>query len=188
MFSNFPNKKYQVIYADPPWSYYNDSNATVDCTTIKGVRRPPYSVLSTESIKKLPVSSIADENCILFIWSTDYHLDKCMQVINSWGFLYKTIAFVWAKKNKNGTQVSFCGAYTLKSGCELCLLATKGKNAHKMVKTHNISGFLESPRQQHSKKPDEIRTRIEKLLPDTTKIELFARNIYPGWDCWGNEV
>jgi N6-adenosine-specific RNA methylase IME4 len=74
----FPNKKYQIIYADPPWSYYNDSSAKQDCTTIRGMRRPPYPVMSSKAICELPVSQIADDNAILFIWTTDYHLSKCI--------------------------------------------------------------------------------------------------------------
>lgn len=184
----FPNKKYDVIYADPPWSYYNDSDANVDCTTIKGMRRPPYPVMGSESIKKLPVNLISKENCILLIWTTDYHLQKCMEVINSWGFEYKTIGFAWSKRNKDGSPVTFMGAYTMKSGIELCLLATKGKSARKLLKLHNVRAYIESLRQHHSKKPDDVRNRINKLFGDVDKIELFARNLTDGWDCWGNEI
>jgi site-specific DNA-methyltransferase (adenine-specific) len=180
--------KYDVIYADPPWSYYNDMSVDVNCTTVKGMRRPPYSVLSSKDIANIPISNIAKDDCILFIWTTDYHLDKCIKVIESWGFKYKTIGFVWAKKNKQGKQVSFMGAYTKKSGCEICLLATKGKHAHKMVKNHKVSSFIEYPRAEHSKKPDIIRDSIIELLgEEPKKIELFARNNFDGWDCWGDD-
>jgi len=181
-------KKYQIIYADPAWSYYNDSTAKKDCTTVKGMRRPPYPVMSTESIKELKVSEIAAEDAILFIWTTDYHLEKCMQVIKAWGFEYKTVGFAWAKKTKKGTPVCFMGAYTMKSGVELCLLATKGKNAHKFVKKHNVKSLIESERMEHSKKPDEVRTRIVELVGDIPRVELFARQKVEGWDSWGNEV
>ena len=181
-------KKYSIIYADPPWSYYNDSTAKQDCTTIKGMRRPPYPVMSTESICNLKVKEISDENCILFIWTTDYHLEKCLRVINSWEFNYKTIGFVWQKLNKTNNPVTFMGAYTMKSGCELCLLATKGKDAHKLVKKHNVRSLIQSQRQEHSKKPDEVRNRIVKLCGDLPRIELFARQKIEGWDVWGNEV
>ena len=181
-------KKYQIILADPPWSYYNDSTAKPNCTTIKGMRRPPYQVMSSKSIMELPINNIADENCILFIWTTDYHLEKCINVINAWGFKYKTIGFVWAKKNKSGNQVCFMGAYTMKSGMELCLLATKGKDAHKLIQKHNIRSLIESPRQEHSKKPSEIRKRIVELIGNVPRIELFARKKTEGWDVWGNEI
>lgn len=181
-------KKYQIIYADPPWSYYNDSTANQDCTTIKGMRRPPYPVMSSKEIKALPIKEIADDNALLFIWTTDYHLAKCIEVITAWGFQYKTVGFVWAKKNKKGEQVCFMGAYTMKSGVELCLLATRGKDAHKLVKKHNIRAYIESPRLEHSKKPDQIRERIVELVGDLSKVELFARKKTDSWDVWGNEV
>ena len=136
----------------------------------------------------LPVAEIAADNCLLFIWTTDYHLQKCLNVINAWGFEYKTIGFVWAKKTKTNQQVCFTGAYTMKSGCEICLLATKGKNAHKLVKTHNVRGYVESPRLHHSKKPDEVRNRILSLVGDVPRIELFARETYPGWDSIGFDI
>lgn len=183
-----PNKKYNIIYADPPWSYYNDSDAMINCTTVKGIRRPPYNVLGTDSIKKIPIYDISDDKCFLFIWTTDYHLEKCIEVIKAWGFKYKTIGFAWSKRNKNGKPIKFCGAYTLKSGIELCLLATKGNNLKKLIKKFNVESYIESERQEHSKKPDEIRDRIIDLVGDLPRIELFARQKTNGWDVWGNEV
>ena len=184
----FPDKKYSVIYADPPWSYYNDRSARPDCTTVRGMRRPPYSVMGSREIMKLPVGGIAEDDSILFIWTTDYHLEKCIGVIQAWGFSYKTVGFVWSKKTKKNKQVCFMGAYTMKSGTELCLLATKGKNAHKLVRKHNVKSYLEGPRREHSKKPDEVRDRIVDLVGDVPRIELFARERFDGWDAWGDEV
>ena len=144
--------------------------------------------MGTKEIISLPINKISDENAVLFIWSTDYHLEKCMQVIQAWGFQYKTVGFVWFKKNKNNEPVCFMGAYTMKSGVELCLLATKGKDAHKLVKKHNVRSYVESIRLEHSKKPDDVRNRIVDLMGDIPKIELFARQKTEGWDVWGNEV
>lgn len=183
------DEKYEIIYADPPWSYYNDMTVTPDCTTVKGMRRPPYPVMSIKDICSLDVKDIAADNAILFIWTTDYHLGRCInEVIPAWGFQYVTIGFVWAKKNKQGKQVSFMGAYTKKSGCELCLIATRGKDAHKLVINHKINSFIEYPRQEHSKKPDIIRDAIIQLCGDRKRIELFSRCKTEGWDIWGNEL
>lgn len=181
-------KKYKIIYADPAWSYYNDSTAQPNCTTVKGMRRPPYRVMSTKAIMDLPVNKISANNSILFIWTTDYHLEKCMKVINAWGFEYKTVAFAWQKLDKKNNPVCFMGAYTMKSGIESCLLATKGKDAHRMVKKKNIRALIQSQREEHSKKPDEARKRIEQLLGNLPRIELFARNKHKGWDVWGDGV
>ena len=181
--------KYEIIYADPPYSYYNDMSVSPDVTTVKGMRRPPYSVLSTDDIANLKIKDMAAENAILFIWTTDYHLGKCItKIIPAWGFEYKTVGFVWAKKDKRGKQVSFMGAYTKKSGCELCLIATKGKDAHKLVVKHNVNSFIEFPRALHSEKPDKVRKAIEELCGKRTRLELFARKKAEGWDCMGLEV
>lgn len=181
-------KKYQIIYADPPWSYYNDITVGPDCTTVRGMRRPPYKVMGSKEIIALPVDKITDENCILFIWTTGYHLERAIKVINAWGFQYKTVGFLWAKKNKKGDPVCFMGAYTMKSGMEMCLLATKGEGTHKLVKKHNVRSLIESQRLKHSQKPNEVRKRIVELLGDLSRIELFAREKVLGWDVWGDEV
>jgi len=144
--------------------------------------------MGSSELMNLPVRSIADENCILFIWTTDYHLERCIEIIKAWGFKYKTVGFMWLKQNKQGNPVCFMGAYTMKSGVELCLLATKGKDVHKLVKTHNIRSLVEGVRETHSQKPIEVRNRIVQLMGDLPRIELFARQKVEGWDCWGNEV
>ena len=180
--------KYKIIYCDPPWSFYNDSDSYFNKTTKVGMRKPPYNVLSTKNIMELPVKEIAEDDSILLIWTTDYHLEKCLKVINEWGYTYKTVGFYWAKKTKSNTPVCFMGAYTMKSGIEMCLLATRGKNAHKLVKEHNIRGLVESQREEHSKKPDEIRKRIEKLFGNVSRIELFATKKVDGWKCLGYNI
>ena len=183
-------KKYKIIYADPPWSYYNDMTVVPEKnhSGLGCMRKVPYPVMSSADIKKLNVSSIADENCILFIWTTDYHLSRCCEVISAWGFTYKTVGFVWQKLNTKKEPVCFMGTYTLKSGVELCLLATKGKQAAKLVKNRKIRALVQSVREHHSKKPDEIRNRIVALCGDIPRIELFARQRVDGWDAWGNEI
>jgi len=168
-------KKYNIIYADPPWSYYNDSTAAVDCTTVRGMRRPPYPVMSSSDISAMPVQSIAADDALLFIWTTDYHLARCVGVMEKWGFQYKTVGFAWQKINKTGGPVCFMGAYTMKSGIEICLLGGRGK-CHSLVKKHNVKSRIESPRMRHSEKPNEVRKRIVDLVGDVPRIELFARD------------
>ena len=183
-------RKYQIIYADPAWSYYNDTTVTPEQNKSgKGfMRKVPYPVMASDEIKKLPVGTIADDDSVLLIWTTDYHLARCIQVIEAWGFEYKTVGFAWQKTNKQGQPVCFMGAYTMKTGIELCLLATRGKNAHKLVKKYGVRGRIESPRAMHSKKPDEARNRIVELFGDRPRIELFAREKHEGWDVWGNHL
>jgi len=188
----FPNKRYSVIYADPPWSYYNDMTVSSEYESGKchgkGIKRPPYDVMSSKDICALPVSDIAENDSLLFLWTTDYHLRKAMEVISAWGFEYKTVGFVWQKLNKSGNPVCFMGSYTLKSGVELCLLGTRGSNTYKMVKSHNVRSLVSQKREEHSKKPDCVRDRIVSLVGGVPKIELFARQKCDGWDSWGNQL
>lgn len=174
----FPNKRYSVIYADPPWSY-NDKMIGHSFSLDH-----EYETQSLSWIKRLPVNEIADKDCVLFLWAVSPQLPEALEVIESWGFKYKTLAFCWNKKTATGKDVSNLGRWTM-GNVELCLLATKGRP--KRV-TRNVKQLVSAERTRHSKKPQEVRTRIVDLMGDVPRIELFARDYYEGWDVWGNEV
>jgi len=176
----FPNKKYNIIYADPAWYFKTYSD--------KGDKRSAtqhYDCMSISDIHNLPVSSISDNDCILFIWVIDPMLPEAIEVIKSWGFKYKTVAFTWVKENKKSDSFFTGLGYWTRGNPEMCLLATKGKPKRL---SKSVRQLIVSKLQRHSKKPDEIRTRIIELCGDLPRIELFARNKTPGWDVWGNEV
>ena len=175
------DKKYDIIYADPPWAYRNMGN-------IQATANSHYSTMKQEDIEALPIGQLAKSNSILFMWATFPKMQEALNTIKAWGFEYKTIAFAWQKLTKSNTPITFMGAYTMKSGIELCLLATKGKEAHKLVKKHNVRALIQSQRQEHSKKPIEVKERIIELVGDLPRIELFAREKTHGFDVWGNEV
>ena len=182
---NFPKKKFKLIYADPPWSFKNYS--------IKGEPRNPkahYDVMNLDDIKNLPVNTIADDDCILLLWAIDPLLDKALEVIDSWGFKFKTVGFYWAKLNttaniKNMDEKSFFTGlgYWTRANPEQCLLATKGKPKRN---SKAVKRFIVSHRREHSRKPDEIYQRIETLA-DGPYLELFSRSKRKGWKSWGNE-
>jgi len=175
-------KKYNIIYADPPWRY-NDRKCNGACE----------NTMKIEEICNLPIKDIAADNCVLFLWTTYPMLQEAIQVINAWGFKYKTIGFQWIKLNKNVENVLFLqernlffglGRWT-RGNTEPCLIAVKGKP--KRIK-NNVSQIILEPISKHSKKPDIVRKKIVELIGDLPRIELFARNTSPGWDVWGNEV
>jgi N6-adenosine-specific RNA methylase IME4 len=175
----FPDKKYNIIYADPPWSYENKAS--------EGAVNDQYDTLTITAIKNLPVRKIVDNNCALFLWVTFPLLQEGLDTITAWGFQYKTLGFSWIKTNSNDNKPFFgIGNYT-KSNCELCLLGVKGSVA-KMVKDDSISSVLISKLGSHSQKPYQVRDRIVQLLGDIPRIELFARHKINGWDQWGNQV
>lgn len=176
---NFPNKKYNVIYADPPWQYSN--------TAARGAAENHYIVQSEQWIKDLPVKSISADTCALFLWVTYPNLKTGIETLEAWGFSYATCAFTWVKKNrKSDSYFMGCGNYT-RANAEICLLGTKG-SCQKMRKSRSVRQVCDARIERHSKKPDEIRDRIVALFGDVPRIELFARNTTPGWDVWGNEV
>ena len=176
---NFPNKTYKVIYADPPWYFKSRSE--------KGEGRNPnqhYDCMELKDIMKLPVKDIADDNCMLLMWCIDPMLDKALEVINAWGFQYKTVGFTWAKTNRTNLGFFTGLGYWTRANPEMCLLATKGRPKRK---AKDVAQLVVEPRQEHSKKPL-LHKKIEKLV-DGPYIELFARKKpFPNWDYWGNEV
>lgn len=170
-------KKYNIIYADPPWRYERPG--------VQGSAEKIYSSMSIDDICNLPVSELSDENSILFLWATFPKLPEALKVINAWGFTYKSVAFVWLKQNKCGKGWFYGLGFWTRGNAEICLLATKGSPKRKSNKVHQ---FIISPLRNHSQKPAEARNKIIELAGDLSRIELFARQKTEGWDAWGNEV
>jgi len=172
-------KKYKIIYADPPWSYRDKALAGNRGAGCK------YKTQSKEWIKNLKINEIADDDCILFLWITMPKLNEVFDIIKSWGFEYKTVAFTWVKKNKKADSWFWGMGRWTRANSELCLLATKGKPKRINAGVHSV---IDSRIQSHSKKPDEVRNRIIDLVGDLPRIELFAREKTEGWDVIGYDI
>src|SRR6056300_8304 len=175
----FPDKKYNIIYADPAWSYKDKALAGNRGAGWK------YPTQSADLLNSLPVKKIADKNCILFLWVTMPKLNACFELIKEWGFEYKTCAFTWVKKNKKSDSWFMGMGNWTRANSEICLLATKGKP--KRINA-GVRSVVDTRIERHSKKPDCVRDRIVDLCGDLPRIELFARQRNNGWDAWGNEV
>jgi len=173
----FPNKKYKIIYADPPWEYKDKALAGKRGASSK------YDIMTDEDLESLPVENIADDDCVLFMWATFPKINDALRLINAWGFKYKTVAFTWVKKTQNNQSFMGMGNWT-RANAEVVLLATKGKP--KRIDA-GIKQIIESPREEHSKKPDIVREKITQLMGDVSRIELFARTKTEKWDVWGND-
>ena len=167
------NKKYNIIYADPPWKYSTTNSFT------------KYPCVPIKHIKKFPIQQISEKNCALFLWVTYPILPECIETLKEWGFRYVTVAFTWVKTNKNDGKPFFGLGNWTRANAEICLLGIKGKLSRKSNKVRQV---VLSPLREHSRKPDEIRNSIVELLGDIPRIELFARQTVNGWDCWGNET
>lgn len=177
---NQKNSKYQIVYVDPPWDYKGQLQHSGKGKPTSGGARVHYSTIKLAQLKTMPVNKMMADDALLFLWTTSPHLDQAIDLIKSWGLNYATVGFVWDKMKVNP------GFYTM-SQCEMCLIAKKGKIPQPRG-ARNIRQFVQSERSKHSTKPSEVRSRIEKMFPDSTKIELFARTPSPGWDVWGHDV
>ena len=167
-----PEKKYQVIYADPPWQYDFSETKSREIEN-------KYPTLTVADIKAIPVKEITDTDAILFLWGTAPKLREALDVIQSWGFEYKTHC-IWDKK-LIGMGYWFRGQH------ELLLLGTKGSPSIPEPKDRISSVYRES-RTEHSAKPHAFYFFIEEMVGGKSKVELFARHKRQGWDTWGNEV
>ena len=169
----FPEGKYRVIYADPPWDY--GSSPTAKNTATPDLK---YPVMSLEDICKMPVKDIADDNAVLFLWTTSYHIFQSQAVLDAWGFTYKSM-FIWDKVKHN------MGCYNSVRH-EILLIATRGSCTPDNVEL--IDSVQSIERKRHSEKPEEFRQIIETLYKYGNKIELFARKETEGWEIYGNEI
>ena len=166
-----------MIYADPPWRYDNKGG--------QGVAENHYPTMNINDICALPVADLAAKDSALFLWATFPMLPEALRVIEAWGFKFKTVAFVWLKQNRKAKTWFYGLGFWTRGNAEVCLLATRGKPKRQ---DNSIHQFIISPLEAHSKKPDEARDKIVRLMGDLPRVELFARQTPPGWDVWGNEV
>ena len=179
-----PNKRYSIVYADPPWRYRNyDYAYTSDGRRARRGCAKEYEVQDIGWIRSLPVSEIVAEDAVLFLWVTWPLLVEGISVIGAWGFEYKTVGFVWVKEN-GGRLFWGMGNWT-RSNTEACLIGVRGKIRRVDAGVHSV---IKAPVGRHSSKPIEVRDRIVRLMGDLPRIELFARERVEGWDAWGNEL
>lgn len=190
IYPKLPEKKYQVIYADPPWDYggkmqydkstIKDENVGFEKKIFLSSASFKYPTVKLKQLKELDVNSIAADDCILFMWTTGPQMANSIELGKAWGFEYKTVAFVWDKMVHNP------GRYTL-SQTEFVLAFKKGKFPQPRG-ARNIRQMVVVHRGAHSVKPVDVIDGITKMFPEQDKIELFARNNYVGWDNWGLEI
>ena len=169
--------KYPIIYADPPWRYTQKG--------LQGAAEHHYPTMSINELCALPVAELAAPDSALFMWATFPQLPEALRLIEAWGFTYKSVAFVWLKKNRKADSWFYGLGFWTRGNAEICLLATRG---HPKRQAANVHQFIISPIEAHSKKPDEARDKIVALMGNLPRVELFARQTPPGWDVWGNEV
>jgi N6-adenosine-specific RNA methylase IME4 len=169
--------KFTISLSDCPWGY--------EQKRLQGAAEKHYKTMSVDDLCALPVAEIAAADSVLFLWATFAMLPEALRVIKAWGFQYKTVAFLWLKKNKKADSFFYGLGFWTRGNAEVCLLATRG---HPKRQSKGISQLIISPVEAHSKKPDIVREKIVALMGDVPRIELFAREVSPGWDALGNEI
>jgi N6-adenosine-specific RNA methylase IME4 len=179
-------RRFRVIYADPAWEFTAYSGKSKQRSAERH-----FDTMPLDEIKALPVASLAADNCALFLWGVNPELPGALEVIEAWGFGYKTVGFAWVKTTESADCIALNGdglhwgmGYHTRSNVELCLLATRGSPTRLAADVHQV---IISLVREHSKKPEEARRRIERLYPGPY-LELFARKPRDGWTAWGNEV
>lgn len=171
--------KFKVIYSDCPWKYgFQRYKKNSGCD---------YPTMTIKELCALPVEQIADDNSLLFHWTTGPKLEEGIQVLNAWGFKYITVAFAWIKMCKKQTTKYFSGqGYYTKPNAELCLLGRRGKALDIIDKT--VKQIVAVPMTYHSAKPPIVRHNIVRLVGDIPRVELFATVKTKGWTAIGNRI
>ena len=177
----FPDKKYQIIYADPPWEYGVWGKANPKSRPNSKIYPMPYQTMTLGEILRLPVGDIADKNCDLYVWVTQKYLPFIFKIIDKWGFKYCQ-TLTWCKKPRGTGQGGLYCPTT-----EFCILGRKGKMPKGKTRKDSTWWEIKRPHNSHSTKPGFFRDLIERQS-DAPRIELFARQETEGWDVWGNEV
>ena len=182
-----PDKRYDIIYCDPPWDYNGKMQFDKSSAALKqqSFERPifissaefKYPTLKINQLMQIRIQEICKPDCLLFMWTSSPHLAQAIQLGEAWDFQYRTVAFVWDKMIHNP------GKYTL-SNCEMCLVFKHGRIPTPRG-ARNIQQLIRVPRGRHSEKPHEVREAIYKMWPSQDRIELFARHVPKEWDTWG---
>lgn len=186
--------KYGAILADPPWAFNlwwgGRSNKTPAGVPSRATK-PHYPVMREDELSAMPVGDLAAADCVLVMWISWPVLEWSLRVMKAWGFEYKTCAFCWVKAHakqidmfRDDISPHMTLGYWTRSNSEVALLGTRGKPKRLAA---DVRQAIIEPRREHSRKPDGIHSRIERLVAGPY-VELFARQRRPGWDSWGNDV
>lgn len=172
-----PAGGFQLIMADPPWSYEMFSEA--------GHEKSPhakYACLGLDALKAMPVEVLAARDALLWLWTVNPMLPQALDLIAAWGFSFSTAGH-WVKRTKTG-KLGFGTGYVLRNAGEPFLIGRRGNP----VTTRGVRSVIEGPLREHSRKPDEAFAAAEKLMPEARRLELFSRQSRPGWTSWGAEA
>ena len=173
-------KKYDIVYMDPPWRY--GGRVRSGSGRQQSLEGDHYPTMSIQELKDLPLKELTNKDSLIYMWVTSPFVAAGIEIAEYWGFEYKTVAFVWDK------TIPLMGAYTMGATEQVLVFKKKGGKIPQPRGARNIRQFISQKRREHSRKPDEIRTNIELMHPEQSKLEMFARTSPEGWDVWGNQT
>lgn len=183
--TEYIGQDFEIVYCDPAWNYFGDPNKM-------GAAGKEYDLMTQADICAMPIKDIMAKKAACFVWATGPKLHDAVEAIESWGLFFRGVSFVWVKVNKDGTPMGAAGTppTAVKPVTEFVLLGTTNKTGRPFPLLDSaIRQVVFEPRGKHSEKPEEVRTRIDKIYgSDRKKIELFARKETPGWVCSGYEI
>jgi hypothetical protein len=180
-----PDKTYDVLLLDPPWSYHGQQDKW-------GAAAKFYDTMTDEDLRNMDIASLLNKRAVVFMWATAPRLDFAIRLLDAWGLTYRGVAFTWVKTKKDQqTPIGAQGVRpsVVKPTAEFVLVASNVSKGRPLpIADESVAHIVLASKQEHSRKPDEIHRRIERLYPDATKLEMFARRPMEGWDVWGEEV
>ncbi len=180
--SHLKPKTYGTILADPPWRFINRTGKVAP----EHRRLSRYGTMATGEICALPVAEVAAPTAHLYLWTPNALLPEALQVMQAWGFSYKT-NLIWRKVRKDGGSDGRGVGFYFRNVTEMILFGVRGANARTLPPGRRQVNYLESRKQEHSRKPEDQYAIIEACSPGPF-LELFARGARPGWTRWGNEA
>lgn len=175
-------RKFRTIMADPPWRFTNRTGKMAP----EHRRLSRYETMTLDDICDLPVSEIAAPTSHLYLWTPNALLPEALQVMQAWGFSYKS-NIIWHKIRKDGGSDGRGVGFYFRNVTEMILFGVRGKNARTEAPGRRQVNMIQSRKREHSRKPDEQYELIESCSPGPY-LEMFARGARPGWTVWGNQA
>ena len=175
-------KKYKTLYADPPWQFQNRTGKVAP----EHKRLNRYPTMKLEDIMKLPVGDVADEKSHLYLWVPNALLPEGLQVMEAWGFEYKT-NLIWEKTRKDGEPDGRGVGFYFRNVTEILLFGIKGEKNRTLDPGRSQVNLIRAMKKEHSRKPEEFIDLIEKCS-NAPYLEVFARGNRDSWDMWGNQA
>lgn len=176
------DRKFSTVLADPPWQFQNRTGKMAP----EHKRLARYPTLSLQEIKELPVEAIVEDTAHLYLWVPNALLTEGMQVMEHWGFTYKT-NLIWYKVRKDGGPDRRGVGFYFRNVTEMILFGARGKNARTLQRGRSQENMIVSRKREHSRKPDEQYELIESCSCGP-RIEIFARGPRDGWFVWGDQA